>query len=61
MVEVKCPTCDGKVIWSTEAKYRPFCSHRCRLIDLGKWADGSHHIPGEAAPSNEESQLPQDY
>jgi len=28
---------------------RPFCSERCRLIDLGRWVDGSYAIPGPAA------------
>lgn len=46
---VKCPTCGKKVPWSEASSWRPFCSERCRLIDLGAWADGSHAIPGESA------------
>jgi endogenous inhibitor of DNA gyrase (YacG/DUF329 family) len=30
-----------------DARYRPFCSERCKLIDLGKWADGEYRVPGE--------------
>ena len=45
---VKCPTCDKKVIWNAESKFRPFCSERCRLIDLGEWADGNRSIPSDA-------------
>ena len=44
---VKCPTCQTEVIWNTEAKYRPFCSQRCQLIDLGAWASDEHSIAGE--------------
>jgi len=41
---VACPHCQKEVIWQAESKFRPFCSHRCRLIDLGDWADESHKI-----------------
>jgi endogenous inhibitor of DNA gyrase (YacG/DUF329 family) len=33
------------VVWSAQQAYRPFCSERCRLIDLGEWATGSYAIP----------------
>jgi hypothetical protein len=35
------------VEWSAAAKWRPFCSERCRLIDLGEWMAERHTIPGE--------------
>ncbi|KAF0190748.1 MAG: hypothetical protein FD165_2417 [Gammaproteobacteria bacterium] len=44
---VNCPTCSEPAQWSSENSFRPFCSERCRLIDLGQWADGSYHVPGE--------------
>jgi endogenous inhibitor of DNA gyrase (YacG/DUF329 family) len=47
-VIVKCPTCDKAVAWVTSSKFRPFCSDRCRLIDLGEWADGKRYIPSDA-------------
>jgi len=47
-MKVKCPTCEKEVVWSSEAKDRPFCSERCKLIDLGAWADGSNAIPGKS-------------
>jgi len=34
---VKCPTCRRPVQWSEESVYRPFCTERCGLIDLGSW------------------------
>ncbi|MEO5573394.1 MAG: DNA gyrase inhibitor YacG [Gammaproteobacteria bacterium] len=42
---VKCPTCSKPVEWSEQRPWRPFCSERCRLIDLGAWADGSYSVP----------------
>ena len=42
---VPCPTCGKAVVWSAEALWRPFCSERCRLIDLGDWLDENHRIP----------------
>ena len=46
-VIVKCPTCDKAVAWITASKFRPFCSDRCRIIDLGEWADGNRVIPSD--------------
>jgi uncharacterized protein len=46
---VACPQCQKKVVWSEKNPYRPFCSERCKLIDLGAWADESHRIAGEPA------------
>jgi endogenous inhibitor of DNA gyrase (YacG/DUF329 family) len=41
---VKCPTCQRPVAWTPESEYKPFCSKRCRLIDLGDWLDETHRI-----------------
>jgi endogenous inhibitor of DNA gyrase (YacG/DUF329 family) len=30
-----------------DPRYRPFCSERCKLLDLARWADGTYRIPGE--------------
>lgn len=46
---VACPTCKKSVAWNEKAAYRPFCSERCKLIDLGEWASEGHSIPGEPA------------
>ncbi len=45
VLTVKCPTCQAPVLWQPENEYRPFCSHRCKLIDLGAWADESYKVP----------------
>jgi endogenous inhibitor of DNA gyrase (YacG/DUF329 family) len=42
---VACPTCGARVPWTPESKFRPFCSERCKTIDLGAWANGSYRIP----------------
>ncbi|MFL2933693.1 MAG: DNA gyrase inhibitor YacG [Thalassobaculaceae bacterium] len=42
----KCPVCN-KI---TNQKYRPFCSSRCKLIDLGNWIDGSYRLPTDDVP-----------
>ncbi len=46
---VKCPTCRRDVEWSPASQFRPFCSDRCRLIDLGAWLTEQHKIPDESA------------
>ena len=47
---VQCPTCGQTVAWTDASRWRPFCSERCKLLDLGAWADESHRIPGDAPP-----------
>jgi len=42
---VRCPTCKREIAWSDEFPHRPFCSDRCRLIDLGAWLSEQHAIP----------------
>jgi hypothetical protein len=43
-MKVKCPTCKNELVWNEDAKFRPFCSKRCQLIDLGQWANEEHAI-----------------
>jgi endogenous inhibitor of DNA gyrase (YacG/DUF329 family) len=50
---VRCPTCRREVNWQS-APYRPFCSERCRLIDLGAWLSEQRAIPGERAAAESE-------
>jgi endogenous inhibitor of DNA gyrase (YacG/DUF329 family) len=52
---VKCPTCGRTMEWSQDNPYRPFCSERCKLIDLGAWLSEQRGIPGDAPPPDEES------
>lgn len=45
--KIKCPYCGKETVYSPENKSRPFCSDRCRLLDLGDWADGKYAIPAQ--------------
>lgn len=42
---VRCPQCGGDSEWSPANPWRPFCSERCKTIDLGAWADESYRVP----------------
>ena len=42
--EVPCPQCGGASVWSSDNPYRPFCSERCKMIDLGAWAESEYSI-----------------
>jgi endogenous inhibitor of DNA gyrase (YacG/DUF329 family) len=42
---VSCPQCGATVEWAPASKWRPFCSERCKLIDLGAWASESYRVP----------------
>lgn len=51
---VSCPTCKKSLRWSADNPFRPFCSERCKLIDLGEWADGGRAIPGESVTEQDD-------
>jgi hypothetical protein len=57
---IKCPQCGRLTSYSSENKFRPFCSERCRTIDLGQWADESYRIPVEQSAVTSEWDLPED-
>ncbi|HYJ88633.1 MAG TPA: DNA gyrase inhibitor YacG [Pyrinomonadaceae bacterium] len=42
---MKCPTCDKDVKWQ-DNPFRPFCSERCKLVDLSKWVSEEYCVPG---------------
>ncbi|MCL4536400.1 MAG: DNA gyrase inhibitor YacG [Nitrospirae bacterium] len=54
-MQVTCPVCKKKTTWE-ENPWRPFCSERCKLIDLGKWASEEYKVPGEEAEEKEEKE-----
>ncbi|SDY08909.1 DNA gyrase inhibitor YacG [Nitrosomonas sp. Nm58] len=41
---VNCPQCGKAAAWNTTNRYRPFCSERCKMHDLGQWATESYRI-----------------
>ena len=46
---VMCPKCGKPASMDASNRWRPFCSERCRLIDLGAWATESYRVAGKAA------------
>lgn len=57
-MKVKCPTCGRETEYSPKNPWRPFCSERCKLIDLGAWADDAYVIRGE--PGSADRMEPED-
>ncbi|MEZ5422395.1 MAG: DNA gyrase inhibitor YacG [Pyrinomonadaceae bacterium] len=53
MPKVKCPQC-GKETEFTGNEFRPFCSERCKLLDLGSWADGDYAVPADVTSLSSE-------
>ncbi|RYE41104.1 MAG: DNA gyrase inhibitor YacG [Hyphomicrobiales bacterium] len=51
---VTCPTCNGKSAYTPTNRFRPFCSERCKQIDLGAWASEEFRMPTEAPPEDAE-------
>jgi uncharacterized protein len=51
---LKCPTCRKETVWNGN-EFRPFCSERCRLTDLGNWASGEYRVPGAQLPPEDEA------
>ncbi len=49
---VVCPACKGESIYASSNPFRPFCSARCKGIDLGAWADESFRMPADAPPDD---------
>jgi len=52
-MKIICPTCKKTTTWE-ENPWRPFCSEKCKLIDLGKWASEEYRVPGEKVDGKEE-------
>lgn len=49
MPKLPCPMCEQPAEQGRDNAWRPFCSERCKLLDLGKWLDGDYRIPGPPA------------
>lgn len=52
-VTVECPRCRALAPFGAQNKWRPFCSQRCKLIDLGDWAAESYRVSQSVEPSSE--------
>lgn len=55
---VNCPTCQKLVEFTPTNRHRPFCSQRCREIDLGAWASERYAIPTSPPPEDDLDLLP---
>lgn len=53
---IRCPQCRRQTAWQGNPD-RPFCSERCRLIDLGAWAEEDYRIAGRPVPRDEEDKV----
>jgi len=53
---IACPYCGKETVYSPENPYRPFCSERCRLIDLGQWANETYRVPTTSTPAMDQDQ-----
>ena len=53
---VACPRCGAPVRWGAESPFRPFCSERCKMIDLGAWVNEEYRIPAEEKREEEDSE-----
>ena len=53
-ITVNCPTCQGPSLFAPENRWRPFCSERCRMIDLGAWANDEYVVPGQPVEADDD-------
>lgn len=51
---VNCPQCGEPVVYDPANRWRPFCSERCKMIDLGAWASDGYVIPGKPMESDDD-------
>lgn len=51
--KIACPHCGKVGTWRKDNKFKPFCSERCKLIDLGDWVEEKNRVPGEPANPDE--------
>ncbi|HXH55620.1 MAG TPA: DNA gyrase inhibitor YacG [Gammaproteobacteria bacterium] len=56
MRTLQCPNCQKPVEWTSAFPFRPFCCERCRMLDLGAWADNRYSIPIKASVETEDMQ-----
>jgi endogenous inhibitor of DNA gyrase (YacG/DUF329 family) len=53
-MKINCPVCHTVTSWEENPR-RPFCSERCRMIDLGRWVSGEYRIEGESVSESDVS------
>ncbi|MFO7576919.1 MAG: DNA gyrase inhibitor YacG [Pelovirga sp.] len=53
-LSIRCPQCSRNTFWHNNPS-RPFCSERCRLIDLGRWDNEEYAVAGKAVTQDDDS------
>lgn len=54
---VSCPYCHKQIVYSTDNPFRPFCSERCKMLDLGAWANEERTVAGNDINVDEDADL----
>ncbi len=57
-LKVPCPSCRKPALYAASNPWRPFCSERCRSVDLGAWASEQFRVPAEAPTDDDQLQPP---
>ncbi len=58
---MRCPMCGKAVVYDTHNPFRPFCSEKCKLLDLGAWASDKRYIKGGPALEDDDAELLDDH
>ncbi len=56
--QVPCPSCQRPAVFGPSNRWRPFCSERCRSVDLGAWASESYRVPVPDGGPDTDGQTP---
>ncbi|MDH3210804.1 MAG: DNA gyrase inhibitor YacG [Burkholderiaceae bacterium] len=52
--KISCPSCGEPSLYSPENIYRPFCSKRCKNLDLGAWANEAYRVQAQPQPASDD-------
>ncbi len=53
----RCPNCGKETVYSVSNPFRPFCSEKCKILDLGAWASEQRTVAGPALTDDEDADL----
>ncbi len=56
-MNIKCPRCGKETVFQGNP-FRPFCSERCKLVDLGHWVSESYRVPTRSSDEEEDGVPP---
>ena len=58
LMQIKCPKCGREILYDPANPFRPFCSERCKMIDLGRWLMEDYRVPAQAGDEEETASNP---